>query len=450
MTLSKFIARTAGFADGSDSPVAVLEEGLDRIAAREAELHCFMQIDIDTARAEAEAAAARWRNGTPLSVIDGMALGIKDIIETREFPTGQGSPTLPPIRTGRDSATVQALRSCGGIVLGKTVTTEFASTELFYDTRNPHDTRRTPGGSSSGSAAAVGAGYVPLALGSQVVGSTIRPASYNGAYGYKPSYGALNRGGSYDILSQSAVGLIAASLEDIWVPARLIASRVGGDPGHVGLLGPDELPPASKPASLVVLQTAGWSHRTPGAAAAFARACDQLEAMGIRMIGRDDDPRAEAAEQALAGAMPLTWTIMAREFVWPLAALTDQNPDWVSPPMRARLAAGRETTQAAYAEALTRREAVRDTYRALMADHDAVITLGATGCAPVGFETTGNPEFNVPASLLGCPAVTLPVLQDEGLPLGLQVMGATGGDARMMAVAAWIDAALGRDGDRRA
>ena len=449
MSGAGYVARSAGFADGRDSPVAALAEGLARIAARENEVRAFVQIDTDTARAEAEASARRWRDGSPLSPLDGMAVGIKDIIETREFPTAQGSPTLPPLSTRRDSASVQALRAGGAIVLGKTVTTEFASTELFADTRNPHDPRRTPGGSSSGSAAAVGAGFVPLALGSQVVGSTIRPASYNGAVGFKPTYGALNRGGSYDYLSQSSVGVIGATLEDVWVSARLIARMVGGDPGHPGLLGPDSLPDALRPTSLVVLETDGWAARTPGASAAFETACDRLAALGIRIVTRRDDPRAEAAEQALAGALDLTWSIMAREFVWPLGTLHAQNPDWVSPPMRERLAAGENLGQASYIEALRRREAVRDVYRALMADHDAAITLAATGAAPIGFETTGNPDFNVPASLLGTPALTLPLLADEGLPLGLQIMGVPGGDARLAAIGAWAADALGPDGGRR-
>src|SRR5208337_58967 len=184
----------------------------------------------------------RWRGGRPLSPIDGMPIGIKDIIETADMPTEQGSPLFVGWRTGRDAASVAALREAGAVILGKAVTTEFASTEP-RGTHNPWDTKRTPGGSSSGSAAAVGCGMVPAALGTQVVGSIIRPASFCGCVGYKPSVGAINRGGSYDYFSQSCTGLLAASLEDAWAAARETAARAGGDPGFAPLLGPLATPP---------------------------------------------------------------------------------------------------------------------------------------------------------------------------------------------------------------
>src|SRR4029077_8320698 len=151
----------------------------------------------------------RWRAGKPLSPIDGMPIGIKDIIETRDMPTEQGSPLFTGYRTERDAASVAALREAGAVIVGKTVTTEFAATEP-RGTRNPWDQGRTPGGSSSGSAAAVGAGVVSAALGTQVMGSIVRPASYCGCVGFKPSVGGINRGGSHDELSQSCMGVLAA------------------------------------------------------------------------------------------------------------------------------------------------------------------------------------------------------------------------------------------------
>src|SRR5690606_24917223 len=166
---------------------------------------------------------------------DGALVAVKDIIETADMPTGQGSILWTGFQSKRDAATVLALRQAGVIVLGKTVTTEYALTELLASTTNPHDPARTPGGSSSGSAAVVGAGIVPLALGSQVVGSTIRPSSYCGCFGFKPTVGGLNRGGAYDYFSQSCVGLMAGALEDLWEAACEIAKRVGGDPGFTGM-----------------------------------------------------------------------------------------------------------------------------------------------------------------------------------------------------------------------
>jgi Asp-tRNA(Asn)/Glu-tRNA(Gln) amidotransferase A subunit family amidase len=186
-----------------------------------------------------------------------MPVGIKDIIDTDDLPTQQGSVLYKGHQPRFGAASAVALRLAGAVHVGKTVTTEFASSEP-RGTRNPWDLSRTPGGSSSGSAAAVGAGMVSGAMGTQVVGSIIRPAAFCGAYGYKPSVGGINRGGSLDLLSQSTSGTIAASLAECWVMAREIVARVGGDPGYVGITGPMTLPHAIRPKRLALFETAGW------------------------------------------------------------------------------------------------------------------------------------------------------------------------------------------------
>ena len=236
-----FFSAAANFAGSSDTPREFLERCLARLETFEPAVGAFVCHDIAAARAAAELSAERWRDGRPLSPIDGMPLGIKDIIETADLPTEQGSPLFVGWRTGRDAASVAALREAGAVILGKVVTTEFAATEP-RGTRNPWDRERTPGGSSSGSAAAVACGMVPAALGTQVVGSILRPASFCGCVGFKPSVGRINRGGSYDYFSQSCTGVLAASLEDAWLVAVNIASRAGGDPGYPGLDGPAEPP----------------------------------------------------------------------------------------------------------------------------------------------------------------------------------------------------------------
>ena len=235
-----FFSTAANFAVSSDTPREFLERCLARLEAFEPGVGAFVCHDIAAARAAADRSSARWRDGRPLSLIDGMPLGIKDIIETADMPTEQGSPLFVGWRTGRDAASVVALREAGAVILGKVVTTEFAATEP-RGTRNPWDSERTPGGSSSGSAAAVACGMVPAALGTQVVGSILRPASFCGCVGFKPSVGGINRGGSYDYFSQSC-GVLAASLEDAWLVAVNIAARAGGDPGYPGLQGPSEPP----------------------------------------------------------------------------------------------------------------------------------------------------------------------------------------------------------------
>ena len=423
---------------GETTVAEELEARLKRLDAAEPTLKAFVHVARDAARAAAKASDARWRRNEPLSPIDGMPIAIKDIIETFDMPTGQGSPMWEGFATQRDAAAVQALREAGAIILGKTTTTEFASSHPFAPTTNPHDPTRTPGGSSSGSAAAVGAGIVPAALGTQVVGSTLRPASFCGCVGFKPTFGALNRGGSYDYLSQSSTGVLATTPNDAWTVASAIAQRVGGDPGFPGLIGPVLPPAAREPRRLVVLQTGGWSKTTEGARAAFDAARKHLAGLGIELIDRSKDADIEALEHAVGEALPLTLAINAWESAWPLGAYAAQDAKALSGPARQRLADARATTPDDYRGMLGRRADIRARYAFVAGRADAIVTLGATGAAPVGLGATGDTSMNVPASLLGTPAISLPLLQDGHMPLGLQLIGRQDEDADVMALADWV------------
>ena len=278
-----YLSATPGFAGGADTPRDFLERCLADLAALEPKIGAFVNLNLAGARSAADRATARWREGRPLSKIDGMPVGIKDIIETADMPTENGSPLFAGFRSERDAASVAALREAGAVVVGKTVTTEFAASEP-RGTRNPHDLRRTPGGSSSGSAAGVAAGMMSAALGTQVIGSTIRPASYCGCVGFKVTVGALNRGGSYDGLSQSSSGVLAATLEDAWQVAYEIAVRAGGDPGYPGLFGPASTPAPKKPHRVAFLETPGWATASAGAKQAMTDALARLEAAGIDVL----------------------------------------------------------------------------------------------------------------------------------------------------------------------
>src|SRR5499427_5169688 len=293
-----FLPATADFGGGKDSPRQFLERCIVELDTWEPKIGAFVTLNPDAARAAADRSTERWRTGKPLSPIDGMPIGIKDIIETIDMPTENGSPLFAGFHSERDGASVAALREAGGVIVGKTVTTEFAASEP-RGTRNPHDLRRTPGGSSSGSAAAVGAGVLSAALGTQVIGSTIRPASYCGCIGFKASVGALNRGGSYDGLSQSATGVLAATLEDAWQVAYEIAERAGGDPGYPGLFGQPRAPALRKPRRLAFLQTAGWATASAGAKAAIAEALERIKSAGIEIITSQTHNRVAAGSCAL-------------------------------------------------------------------------------------------------------------------------------------------------------
>ena len=434
-TPRSYFAAVRGFPDGPDSPRAFLERCIAAIDAEEPLIGAFVETDFEKARADADASTARWSAGRQLSWVDGMPVGIKDIMETAEMATAQGSPLFEGWKGGRDCAAVVALREAGAIILGKTVTTEFAATQA-RGTRNPWDPDRTPGGSSSGSAAAVAAGMVPAALGSQVIGSTIRPASYCGVFGYKPSVGGINRGGSFDGFSQSCTGVIAATLKETWVVAREISARAGGDPGYVGITGPAHLPAAVRPASVAFLRTGGWKKATNDAKAAFREARARIEAAGIRTSDRTTAPTVALVEEAIADTFSLSMSINAWEGRWPLNTYKrERDSAALSDSALERLAQAESMTQEEYGELLAERNRVRNVYDGLRDEVDVCITLSAPAAAPVGLSWTGDPSFTVHTSLIGMPSVTLPVLQDAGLPLGLQIIGFTGEDAALMAAA---------------
>ena len=433
---SSYVAAHGAFHSGTDTPRDFLERCLARINEWEGTIHAFVSTNIPAARTAADASTERWRAGRALSPIDGMPIGIKDIIETADMPTEQGSPLFKGWRSVRDSAAVAALREAGAVIVGKTVTTEFAAVEPG-PTRNPWDTSRTPGGSSSGSAAAVATGLVSAALGTQVIGSIVRPASYCGCYGYKPSVGSLNRGGSFDHLSQSSAGVLAATLGEMWMVAREVSARVGGDPGYRGLSGPREAPAARQPKALAVLQTAGFSSLAPEAGKLFIEFQETLARRGVRLLTRDNTPAVAEAEAAIRDAGPLSRRINAWESRWPLNTYArDLGADGLSETMRARLKEAEAMTLEEYQGLLTDRARSREIYAKLASISDACITLAAPGPAPVGLSSTGDPTFAIPGSLLGVPAISMPLFEIGGLPLGLQILGFAERDADLFSVAA--------------
>jgi Asp-tRNA(Asn)/Glu-tRNA(Gln) amidotransferase A subunit family amidase len=436
--LRTYVSLEQDLRSGKVTPRTYLEECLDRIAKNDPRIGAFVILNAEGARKAADASSERWKAGKPLSPIDGMPIAVKDVIETADMPTGQGSPMWEGTSTRRDSAAVRALREAGGVIIGKTTTTEFAASHPWHKTQNPHDGTRTPGGSSSGSAAAVGGGMVPAGLGTQVVGSILRPSSFCGAVGYKPSVGGVNRSGSYDHFSQSCQGGIGATVADVWGLITAITARAGGDPGYVGVSGRVNFKSPAKPKQLAMLETGGWSATSEGARKAFAEAKEKLKAAGIELRSRADDPDIEAAEKLLVDALPLTHAINAFEGRWPLNTYAAVEAGKLSAPALERLTVANAMTQREYADLLKQRDASRAAYAKAASKYDAFVTLGACGAAPKGLGSTGNTIMNVAASLLGCPAITLPLLSDEGMPLGLQLMGGTDRDSALFDTAVWV------------
>jgi Asp-tRNA(Asn)/Glu-tRNA(Gln) amidotransferase A subunit family amidase len=438
-----FLPATADFASGKDSVRAFLERCIATLDAWEPKIGAFVALNLPAARTAADRSTERWRAGKPLSPIDGMPIGIKDIIETIDMATENGSPLFAGFQGNRDAASVAALREAGAVIVGKTVTTEFAWMHPRA-TRNPWDLTRTPGGSSSGSAAAVAVGAISVGIGTQVFGSIVRPSSFCGCFGFKPTVGAINRGGSHDALSQSTHGPIAASLPEAWQVAYEISRRAGGDPGYPGLYGPQSCPSPSKPRRLAVLETDGWAVATVAAKEALQEASARLKSAGVTLISRHEDEKVAAVEDTIHDARELSHNIIAWESRWPLNTYRARDASKLSQPMHDLSVRAEAMTLDDYRRDIQERDRRRAVYHALAEDFDACLTLSAPGAAPVGHTWTGDPAFVIPGSMLGVPAISLPVLHDGGLPLGLQLLGFADADAALFSAAGGVLAVLGR------
>ncbi len=440
--LVPFSAARGDLAEGRDSPRALLERCIQTIEGRDASVQAFVVTDLPAARAAADAATARWKESRPLSPVDGMPIGIKDIIETRDLPTAMNNPIYHGWDARRDAACVLALRHAGAVFVGKTVTAEFACGESG-PTTNPHDAARTPGGSSRGSAAAVGAGMVSAALATQTQASTIRPASYCGAYGFKPSLHALHIGGINPLApTQDHLGIIAASLADAWAVARVISGGVGGMPPHPGLQGPMELPEPRRPGAVIGLRTRGWSETDDESKAAYDDALARLGAAGVTILTPENDPDADALETELADANEVSMDIFAYEIAWPLRAYLGQGEERVGTRIRELIEHGGRMSRADYQRALGRRDALRTRVNACASRVDGFVALASSGPAIEGHAYSGSRSYALPWTMVAGPSLSLPLLSAADLPLGLQVMGYRDRDAEAVAVAAWIERAL--------
>lgn len=425
-----FHDRLPKFLDGSDTPRAYLERCLETIEEREPVLRGWVTINSDGARAVADAATLRYRAGKPLSRIDGMPIGIKDLYMTRDMPTKMGSSLFENNFPRQDSACVQAIRQAGGIVLGKTVTTELGMSHPG-PTTNPFSPDHTPGGSSSGSAAVVGAQMVPAAIGSQVVGSVIRPSAFCANHAIKPTLGAVNRGERLGF-SHGHIGIHAGSMHDMWNVAWEIARRSGGDPGYPALRGGALAGSAIMPTRLISVEAEGWQHVDDESRFKFESLLAKLRAAGVEIVTRRTNTLVEAFEAAIGDSLALCRDICAYEMRWTLQNLIDQHGGGLSDSLAARLQLSYDISPDDYRSLLLQRDNARRALAALVGVGDAIICLSSCGPAPrldnggvdSGIShTTGLPAFNAWTSQTGAPAITVPLLEVQGLPLGVQLIG---------------------------
>ena len=434
------------FRDSSDTPRAYLERCLETIAEREPVVKAYVSLNEDSARKAADASTARYKDGKALSTIDGLPISIKDLLETKDMPTQMGCEAYTGNFPKNDNAAVWALREAGAVVLGKTVSAELGGSHPGATT-NPFDETRTPGGSSSGSAAAVAARMVPAAIGTQVGGSIIRPAAYCGNVALKPTQGGINRG-ERQATSMSTHGVHAGCIEDMWQAAIEIATRAGGDRGALGLFGPATAPAAVKPERLIVLETAGWAILDDQSKVAFEGLLENLQRAGVTLLRRADHPLVEMLEQAVVEAPAVTGNITPWENRWAQRNLVDLKGEFVSDRLKATLAKAEAMTPDDYRAALLARETAQRAHAAIGNLADAMITLSCPGPAPLwpgdiqgqplAPRPTGDAIFNTASSMLFAPCVTMPMMSVGGMPVGAQVMGQQHQDARMTALARWI------------
>ncbi len=422
--------------EGAITSQELVEACLARIRETDGQVQAWAFLDPEHALGQARAADEYRRSGRPIGPLHGVPVGVKDIIDTADMPTENGSVLHAGRSPSRDAPVVSMLRAAGAVIMGKTVTTEFA----YYTpgkTRNPHNPAHTPGGSSSGSAAAVAAGMVPLALGSQTNGSVIRPAAFCGVYGFKPTHGLIPRPGICALSrTLDTVGVFARTIEDV---ALLMEQLAGFDERD-----PDSRPRARipfrevaaaeppAPPMFAFVKTPRWSRATDETKEAFAQLAELL---GDRM---------EEVELVSASDEAFEWhrLIMEAEMAANLEPEWDKGRARLSGKLRALLEHGRQIPALEYQRAVARASALAESLAELFRErYDAIVTPSAPGSAPAGLDSTGDPSFCTLWTLCGMPAITLPLMQGSGgLPIGVQLVGPRDGDTRLLRTARWLAA----------
>jgi Asp-tRNA(Asn)/Glu-tRNA(Gln) amidotransferase A subunit family amidase len=441
--IKSFAQAVPDFIAGRSTPRDFLESCIDTIKSRDRMVKAFVTLNLKAARKAADESTRRYRAGAPLSPVDGCPVGIKDIIATADMPTQMNNSVFRGWRSGQDAACVHALRQGGAVILGKTVTTEFAIARSG-PTTNPFDATRTPGGSSSGSAAAVGAGMAPVTLGTQTQASTLRPASFCGAVGFKSTLGALHTAGVHP-LSASAdhLGIIGATLDDVWRTASQISLGVGS-PGYGFLNGAGATPASLKPGRLIRLYGRGWSEIDAATAAQFEQAVDALAGLGVEIVSRDNNGDVAAFEQELINGVDGSLDIVGYEMKWPFADYIARYGNLIGERIHGLIKRANAMTPDEYKTLLATRARMRTCWRDVLAvaGADAFVTLASSGPAIKGLEYTGSRTFLIYGSWLGVPAFSLPLLALDGLPFGVQLLGAPDADGTLAATAGWTMQAL--------
>lgn len=430
------------FGEGGETPRSYLERCIAKIEENEHTIKAFAHYDFVSARRAADESTKRYRDNRPLSSIDGMPIGVKDIIDTADMPTRMNSAIYRDHVPRWDAACVRVARQGGGVIVGKTVTTEFAVGSTV-PTVNPHAPERTPGGSSSGSAAGVAAGMIAAGFGTQTQGSILRPASYCGVVGYKPTFGALSTDGVHPLSrTLDHLGALADNVEDAWLLCRWVAEQAAGA-GSMGLSGPINGPvPPQTLTRVGILRTAGFAELDEESLGAFDSILERLRTEGVVVVPPDEDPALDALVKLLDIVPEKILDVGTVEMRWPYLGYLETDPEKVDPRIHELMKRGNALSREDYRQALLFRSELQQRISALRDSYDAFLLPASSGPAPVGHSYTGSRTMLVYGSFIGFPAYSLPVMSVGGLPFGLQLAGFLGEDYRLTKHAKWIETLL--------
>lgn len=420
--------------EGEISSVEACSQYIERIGKFEKDVKAWSHFNKKLLLEKAAEADEHRISGKPLGALHGLPVAVKDIIGTLDMPTECGTTIRKKMNTSQDSEVVNLLKVAGAIIMGKTETTELA---YFHPgkTTNPHDYKRTPGGSSSGSAAAVAAYMAPLSIGSQTNGSTIRPASYCGVVGYKPSYGLISR---YGILKQSdkldQVGLFGKSVEDVALLARVLIKKDLFDPSTIHYSAEDMMDVCRKgplfDPKFIFYKTKNWKNIDKESQKSFEIFIKTFK-KNIEVFDTpsyfDDIPKYHKI---------IHETDMANNF----QLYYKKYKKKLSKEMVSAIERGLKNSATEYAEAIDFMKRSYDSYKEVFEDYHGVLTPASSGVAPKGLGNTGSPEFSTVWTYLGLPSISLPLLTGKNdLPLGIQLIGDKHDDLRFLGVASWVE-----------
>ena len=423
----------AAIQSGEITSEELVKACLEQINAQEDSIGAWVYLDPEYAMQQARDADKHRRSGMAVGPLHGIPVGIKDIFDTKDMPTEDGTLLHAGRTPAYDATAVALLREAGAIIMGKTVTTELA-VYAPGKTRNPHDPARTPGGSSSGSAAAVAAGMVPLAIGTQTNGSIIRPASYCGICGYKPSHGLISR---YRILQQSRildqVGVFGRTVEDVALMAQQLMAFDDRDPDLRPRTRPNLIDTATEEPlmtpRLAFVKTPAWDQADEDVQGAFA---ELMEFLGDRVEELD-------LSELLENAIDWHRTIMEADLAKNFRREYARGKNSLSETLQEMIEHGQQCLAMDYNYAQERIPALNSDLDEILMEYDAIITPATTGEAPLGLESTGSPVFCTPWSLCGVPSISVPILQgSNGMPIGVQMISNKHDDARLLRTANWL------------